>query len=512
MRRTIAPLFGTLTELSRQGFKRGRKKDVNRLSHTLISARRWHVRYDKPSSRVFPVRKESRREFFWSSTFTSKSMLKEVVKEEEKKPRMSTELQTGLLVSVLGTLLVAMPRGIVYFKEHYAQNNESFINSNLPDVYEDIDFIDDEMLSGLSTRVILDYIFENEPRNKDDDNVLHRASAFLSKVIYNDKTEAALKSLVVSVLKSEEMIKEIRALAASLFQELIVDQRTKDQVVELVKEVVAQESVKKAVTELIIDLLRDDEIFEKFLDLISRIFGDESVKESVRILLTNAAHETLIDEGIVQHTKEFAASLVADSTIQRTSGDALWNTIGYSLSPSEGTTIVLVFVGVLSLALGFFALTMSNASVSLPETSQVITTTVKKVPDPSTFISSTLNIFMYPFRILLSTVRNVEGWVYEKLTSYLSFGLKATKSYFTVSSKNIQQATTIYFRNLIGKISHSFLFVVYWTEKSSRQSLILVGNYTLDSFHRCQAVLIDIWSRQFRISIHRAKKWFSNDL
>jgi len=55
---------------------------------------------------------------------------------------------------------------------------------------------------------------------------------------------------------------------------------------------------------------------------------------ATQILLTETAHKTLNDPEVLDHSMEFAADVVGDDVVQRTSGEALWNTISYSFRPS----------------------------------------------------------------------------------------------------------------------------------------------------------------------------------
>ena len=57
---------------------------------------------------------------------------------------------------------------------------------------------------------------------------------------------------------------------------------------------------------------------------------------------------------VMEHSKEFVADVVADDAIQRMGGDALWNTITYSVRP--GLASLLAGVGVAFVGIGVFAL------------------------------------------------------------------------------------------------------------------------------------------------------------
>lgn len=73
----------------------------------------------------------------------------------------------------------------------------------------------------------------------------------------------------------------------------------------------------------------------QIIDMISDILysRDIQVMTATQILLTESAHKTLNDPEILDHSMEFAADVVGDDVVQRTSGEALWNTISYSFRP-----------------------------------------------------------------------------------------------------------------------------------------------------------------------------------
>lgn len=51
-------------------------------------------------------------------------------------------------------------------------------------------------------------------------------------------------------------------------------------------------------------------------------------------LLTESAHKALNDPEILDHSMEFATDVVGDNILQKTSGEALRNTVTYAVRPS----------------------------------------------------------------------------------------------------------------------------------------------------------------------------------
>ena len=467
---------------------------LNRQRNTLLTRQSFLTKLD---SSLFVL---TRRNFF-NPSFSSKSLLKVKNNANEMKSRLSPRAQTGLFAGALGTMLVTIPYAVVYVKENYIDDDDDvkLIDKKTirPDVYNDIEFVDDDLLSGLSTRVILDYIFDKESTDNEEENVLNKASRFLSEVIYNEQTEEALKKLVLSVLKSDEVLNELQHLAKKLFTNLFQDEETLQQVIELLRNALAHEKIKEGLRNLALDLIQDETIFKQLLGLISRITDDESVKNALADVMKNATHQTLDDDGVMQHTKEFAANLVGDSTIQRTGGDALWNTIGYSISPSFSTTIVITFMGICSLAIGMFALSMST-DANLPSEQAL-----EKVMDRASNISggSLFAAIFSPFATFFKAIVNAPSLMQQKLASGISFTLHAVTRYISTSMTSIQRYIGYCMKQTNDSLRYSAVFILNWTISElrefkswtleiSKSSLILIGGYTINCIINTKQIIV----------------------
>lgn len=416
---------------------------------------------------------QSTRRIFRASTYNKNG-------KDKNSKEWSPEAKTRLLVATLGSTIFTVPYAVDFIKGRYKQDPDGETAANIPDVYNDIDFVDDEVMSGLSTRVILDYIFEKE-RNEEQENVLTKASNFLAEVIYNEKTEAALKTLAVNVLKSEEIKHELSLMLSTLFTDLVQDAKTLEQVTELLTNVLAQEKIKSALHDLVVNLLQDTVIFEKLVELVNRVVQDDEVKQTLTKILTNATHKTLSDDGIMQHTKEFAANLVGDSTIQRTGGDALWNTIGYSLAPNLQVAASLTLVGVISLIVGVVAwnkgstLTLPddimNDRASLFTEESIWKALIHPLQDT---IVATAGAPKYIWRIIVESLSN--GLMH--VTNTIATSAGSCQSYFFQSSSKLMAASVQVLKNglslAIQHASVATIALANWSVTSSKSSAMFV--------------------------------------
>ncbi len=74
-----------------------------------------------------------------------------------------------------------------------------------------------------------------------------------------------------------------------------------------------------------------------FLNLLEIVDWITKVLDATRELLTESAHRALNDPEILDHSMEFATDVVGDNVLQRTSGEALRNTVTYAVKPSLST-------------------------------------------------------------------------------------------------------------------------------------------------------------------------------
>ena len=71
---------------------------------------------------------------------------------------------------------------------------------------------------------------------------------------------------------------------------------------------------------------------------------------ATQTLLTESAHQALNDPEILDHSMEFATDVVGDDVVQRTSGEALRNTVSYAVRPSLSacTYIIILLIIIVS--------------------------------------------------------------------------------------------------------------------------------------------------------------------
>lgn len=156
----------------------------------------------------------------------------------------------------------------------------------------------------------------------------------VADVLHSEALQNAVVSLITRVIGSAQFQSACHTLLKNLWQDLINDPETLAQVVALLNTAIKDENIKKSFKELVLGILQDDEVYNELTGLVVRLGEDKEVLVATKELLTESAHQALNDPEILDHSMEFATDIVGDNVIQRTSGEALRNTVTYAVRPS----------------------------------------------------------------------------------------------------------------------------------------------------------------------------------
>ncbi|CAM9637026.1 unnamed protein product [Ascophyllum nodosum] len=178
-----------------------------------------------------------------------------------------------------------------------------------------------------------------------DQEVVGAGALFLREASTNPETQAALISLALFILQHPETLDETIVLAKKLVQAILDDPESVQQVTSLALKVIADERFKAGATQLVVELGQSDQVFEAVSKLTSRVIQHPEVQASLSEVLAASSHEVLEDPEVLDHSKEFVAQVIGDDAVQRSGGDALWNTVQYAFQ-----TRVMRIAGVCLLA------------------------------------------------------------------------------------------------------------------------------------------------------------------
>ena len=160
------------------------------------------------------------------------------------------------------------------------------------------------------------------------------AKRILSDLLDSESIRTTASRIASGVIQMEPFQNACKELVRNIWDDLINDKETTAQLTTLVTTVLENEKIYSAVKNLLIQLVNDEEVYRELMTLIVKLGEEQDVLSATQQLLTKSAHRTMNDPNILDHSMEFAAEVVGDDVVQRTGGDALWNTVGYAVQPS----------------------------------------------------------------------------------------------------------------------------------------------------------------------------------
>ncbi|OQR90104.1 hypothetical protein ACHHYP_05807 [Achlya hypogyna] len=166
-----------------------------------------------------------------------------------------------------------------------------------------------------------------------DPKVLNQASQFIKNLSETETTQKALVALTSNVLNNPQTMAQVTKLAKQLLLNLMQDPGTMRQFVNLIKNAIADPATRESVITLLEQLMQDERTKERLTKLVAHTFVQEPVKKSVSSTITNSLHDVMSNKDIQDHAKVFIGGVVRDETVQTQSGEAIWNTMTYVLTP-----------------------------------------------------------------------------------------------------------------------------------------------------------------------------------
>ena len=190
--------------------------------------------------------------------------------------------------------------------------------------------------------------------------IVTTSSDLIHEVLTSEVVQSAVAHLIASVLNSDQFQEACQMLLKTLWHDLVNDPETISQVVQLLQNAIQNNDIQRSVRKLVLQIINDKEVYDELTKLLVRLGQDKEVLKATQSLLTESAHNALNDPEILDHSMEFATDVVGDDIVQRTSGEALRNTVTYAVRP--GLSTFLSLVGVVLFLFGLSALANSRAT------------------------------------------------------------------------------------------------------------------------------------------------------
>lgn len=270
-----------------------------------------------------------------------------------------TDFNTGDLVSmygIFGLILLIVFSPFIVNQMRKSENMYEEIETDDPVAHAEKIYRREMMEAQLAERVLGNLIGEGDdsagtgrPRSIDT------TVDMIADVLNSESLQSALASLITRVLDSEQFQKACQTLLKNLWNDLVNDPETTAQVVQLLQNAIQNKDIQRSVKKLVMQIIDDKEVYDELTRLLVRLGQEKEVLAATQSLLTESAHNALNDPEILDHSMEFATDVVGDDIVQRTSGEALRNTVTYAVRPGLSTFLSLVGVGLLLFGLSALA-------------------------------------------------------------------------------------------------------------------------------------------------------------
>lgn len=247
------------------------------------------------------------------------------------KGKINTKLLGVVGLTTLAAAYIISPDAMDHMKSSTRQYNELDPED---DIYLQMKEVSNEVRGEITRKILGKELSEMvEAENKAAGNT----ADVVADVLNSDALQNAIASLITRVVGSAQFQVACQTLIKNLWADLVNDPETMAQIVALLNTAIKDEKIKKSFKELVLKLLQDEDVYNELTGLVVRLGEDKNVLDATKELLTESAHQALNDPEILDHSMEFATDIVGDNVIQRTSGEALRNTVTYAVRPSLST-------------------------------------------------------------------------------------------------------------------------------------------------------------------------------
>jgi hypothetical protein len=149
-----------------------------------------------------------------------------------------------------------------------------------------------------------------------------------------DSTREALRALVIHTLNDPQTLATVSVLSKRVLSALLEDPKTLRQLLDVLNSLTLDPRAKESLLRLLEQLMRDETTRRNLTQLLAFTFMQEPVKKSVTRSLGDSVHDLLSRGDVQAHAKEFVGNVVRDHTVQAQSGDAIWSSVMYAITPS----------------------------------------------------------------------------------------------------------------------------------------------------------------------------------
>eukprot|EP01137_Pigoraptor_chileana_P032343 Opistho-2@21565 len=167
-----------------------------------------------------------------------------------------------------------------------------------------------------------------------DPSTLANASSFVVQISQEPTTQAALVALLKGVLADPEAMARVNEFLQHIVADLLKDTATMGRTVEFVQSLMAQEGTKESLSTLFRWLLTDPSFQHTATLLLKDVIASKEIVDQTAVLAIQVTHTVLDDTDVQDHAQQFIGHVLTDEAIHKHGGDAIWEAIKYSVTPT----------------------------------------------------------------------------------------------------------------------------------------------------------------------------------
>ena len=167
-----------------------------------------------------------------------------------------------------------------------------------------------------------------------DDQVLHKATEFVTALSADPGTQQALVQLLLVALRHKDTQQELYRMSQLIVGNVLNNPQTTQQVVALFQRVMADPTTQQNVIVLLQQLMVNPTTRNALGELTTHTLQREDVQQQVNDVAASAIHYTLNDPAVFDHATEFVSGVLSEKDVQKSSGEHLWNAFTYSITPT----------------------------------------------------------------------------------------------------------------------------------------------------------------------------------
>jgi uncharacterized membrane-anchored protein YjiN (DUF445 family) len=178
----------------------------------------------------------------------------------------------------------------------------------------------------LSKEVITQILSDKQTKNQ--------TVSFLSRLASDQRTLESIFKILNDGLKNEETKENFKNFMKTTFIGLYKNDEMKQQTTEFLQYLLRQEKTKQTAQYVLSSVLENDSFKKQTAEMMGNLTTDPYLKTQTYELLKWCCIQVLQDEYVQNQAKDFVQNVLKDKRVHVDAGDALWEAVKNSVTPS----------------------------------------------------------------------------------------------------------------------------------------------------------------------------------